>query len=184
MRQRALAITVQFKKTGSPAERPEDHHRRSRAQLRKRHDEQKKTDVPYSRAPKLKGSNFEKLKKLNLLDARTHNFTEAWNAGYAGEGSTVGVLDGGTDFGHPDLIGTWQTWQGARDTVATDDGWNGWPKAFDPYGTLQYLLFPDDLNDGLSWYTPTQGVSCPFLNHSNTCSVRFGTSTGPNGGPW
>ena len=28
--------------------------------------------------------------------------------------STVGVLDGGTDFGHPDLIGTWQTWSGAQ----------------------------------------------------------------------
>src|SRR3954452_21461894 len=28
---------VQFKKTGSPAERPEDHHRPSHAQLRKRH---------------------------------------------------------------------------------------------------------------------------------------------------
>jgi len=37
----------------------------------------------------------------------------AWDAGYAGEGVTVGVLDGGTDFGHPDLLGTWQVWSSA-----------------------------------------------------------------------
>ena len=42
---------VQDKRTGSPAERPEDHHRPSQAQLRKKHDDQKKTDVPYSEAP-------------------------------------------------------------------------------------------------------------------------------------
>ena len=48
------------------------------------------------------------------------------------------MLDGGTDFGHPDLIGTWQVWSGAP-----DPGWNGWPKAFDPYGTLQWLAAPN-----------------------------------------
>src|SRR4051812_8022949 len=79
---------VQHKKSGSPAERPEDHHRPSRGELRGRRDDQKNTDVPYSQAPPLKGSNFEKLKQLNLLDARTHNFTDAWNAGYDGSGST------------------------------------------------------------------------------------------------
>ena len=42
---------------------------------------------------------------LNVLDARTHRFSGAWNEGYTGEGSTVAVLDGGTDFGHPDLLG-------------------------------------------------------------------------------
>ena len=99
-------------------------------------------EVPYDQAPKLKGSNFEQLKKLGVLDAKTHNFADAWNAGYAGEGVTVGVLDGGTDFGHPDLIGTWQTWSGATDTATVDDGWNGWPKAFDPYGTLVCWRLP------------------------------------------
>src|SRR6478609_235636 len=171
---------VQFKKTGSPADRPEDHHRPSRGDLRHKHDEQQKTDVPYSQAPPLKGSNFEKLKKLNLLDARTHNFTDAWNAGFDGTGSTVGVLDGGTDFGHPDLLNTWQPWQGAKDTDTTDDGWNGWPKAFDPYGTLQILLAPELVTGGLSWYTPTTAISCPGLNPRGTCALRFGTRTGPS----
>ena len=73
--------------------------------------------MPYSKAPPLRKSNFDQMRKLDVLDGKTHDFTSAWNAGYTGEGSTVGVMDGGTDFGHPDLIGTWQTWSGARDTT-------------------------------------------------------------------
>ena len=34
-------------------------------------------DVPYSDAPPPKGSTFDKFKKLNVLDAKTHNFTPA-----------------------------------------------------------------------------------------------------------
>ncbi len=44
------------------------------------------TDVPYADAPPLKGSNFEALKKLALLDAKTHDFAEAWKMGYDGTG--------------------------------------------------------------------------------------------------
>ena len=62
-------------------------------------------DVPYSAAPPPRGSTFEQYRKLNVLDARTHNFTEAWNKGFTGKGSTAAVLDSGTDWGHPDLIG-------------------------------------------------------------------------------
>lgn len=171
---------VRFAKTGEPADRPDGHRRPSRAQLRDRHEGQRKTDVPYTQAPPLRRSNFDKLRKLNVLDARTHDFTGAWNAGFTGEGSTVGVLDGGTDFGHPDLIGTWQTWSGATDTDITDDGWNGWPKAFDPYGTLQLLLAPELVSGGLSWYTPTTAVACPSLNPRGTCALRYGTRTGPS----
>src|SRR4051812_8765474 len=58
---------IQKKQTGQPVDRPEDHHRISRAQLRKHHDEHEKTDVPYDEAPRLKGSNFERLKQLNVL---------------------------------------------------------------------------------------------------------------------
>ena len=58
-------------------------------------------EVPYDKAPPPRGSNFEQLKQLALLDARTHNFAEAWQAGYAGEGSVVAVLDGGTDWATP-----------------------------------------------------------------------------------
>ena len=33
---------------------------------------------------------------------------------------------------------------------------------------------------GLSWYTPTTAIACPGLTHDNTCSVRYGTRTGPS----
>jgi Subtilase family len=171
---------VELKQTGKPLgiPDPELNRRPSKATLRARRDALKRDDVPYDKAPDLARSNFDELKKLGVMDARTHDFASAWRAGYAGEGSTVGVLDGGTDFGHPDLIGTWQTWSGATDTATVDDGWNGWPKAFDPYDTLVWLAAPDFVDQGLSWYTPTQVKQC--TRHGNRCEVTFATRTGPS----
>lgn len=147
------------------------------------------TEVPYSEAPPLKGSNFEQLRKLNLLDARTHNFSGAWKAGYTGKGSTVAVLDGGTDFGHPDLIGTWRTWQ--ADEIApnqpTRQGWVGWPKAFDPFGVLIWLQAPQFVQQGLSWYTQTAArtgcIANPADEAAGVCRVTFATRTGPARSP-
>ena len=135
----------------------------------------RRSEVPYSKAPRLAGSHFDELRELGVLDAKTHNFVGAWEAGYTGEGSTVGVLDGGTDFGHPDLIGTWQVWSGLTGARA---GWNGWPKAFDPFGTLQWLAAPDQIDQGLSWYVTTEPASCP--RRTGNCSVDFATKTGPS----
>lgn len=134
-------------------------------------------EVPYAKAPAPAGSNFEELKKLALLDAKTHNFAEAWNAGFTGAGVTVGVLDGGTDFGHPDLLGTWQTW-----TNAPDPGWNGWPKAFDPYGTLIWLVDDSLVDQGLSWYTSTEAKACSTAakGKKQTCSVDYAVRKGPS----
>ena len=127
---------------------------------------------------------------MNVLDAKTHNFTGAWNAGFTGTGVTASVLDGGTDWGHPDLIGTWQTWTAADvANFGADPGWVGWPKAFDPYSTLVMLAAPDLIPQGLSWYTETQSAACTYVNKNgkptnkidkNTlCSVTFATQTGP-----
>jgi Subtilase family len=139
-------------------------------------------EVPYSEAPPLKGSNFEALRKLNLLDAKTHNFSGAWKAGYTGTGSTVSVLDGGTDFGHPDLIGTWQTWKASElPTTGSRVGWAGWPKAFDPYGTLVWLLAPSMVDVGLTWYTRTTAVT--GCTTGDFCTVSFATRTGPARNP-
>ena len=114
-----------------------------------------------------------------MLDAKTHAFADAWRAGFTGKGVTVGVLDGGTDFGHPDLIGTWQVWSSAP---GHDPGWDGWPKAFDPYGTLQWLAAPDQISGGLSWYTLTQAKTCALSGQGSKkrCSVVFATRTGPS----
>ena len=142
-------------------------------------------EVPHSAAPAPKGSNFEALKKLNLLDAKTHNFSGAWKAGYTGTGSTVAVLDGGTDFGHPDLIGTWRTWQDSEiaPSQTSRRGWVGWPKAFDPYGTLVWLSAPSFVNQGLSWYTRTTVKEGCIENAADAaagvCRVSFATRTGP-----
>jgi subtilisin family serine protease len=127
------------------------------------------SDVPFKAAPPPRGSTFDDFKKLNVLDARTHNFTEAWNQGITGEGSTVAVFDGGTDWGHPDLIG-------AR--VARDS--SGWPAAFDPFGTVQWLLAPQQIDQGLSWYVRTTATTCGAAGGSRTCRVDFATKTGPS----
>jgi subtilisin family serine protease len=93
---------VQFKRTGKPLGDPDPlvNRRPSTKRLRAAQEKLEQDEVPYSEAPRLKGSNFEELKRLGVLDAKTHKFAEAWKAGYTGAGVTVGVLDGGTDFGH------------------------------------------------------------------------------------
>jgi hypothetical protein len=102
--------------------------------------------------------------------------------GFEGQGTSISVMDGGTDWGHPDLIGTWQTW-GAD---APDPGWVGWPKAFDPYGTLQLLESFDQVEQGLSWYrltTPATGIRCAAARNAqerSTCAATFATPTGPS----
>ena len=101
---------VDFKQTGRPLGDLEPRKAPSRAQLDKALQHLYDNEVPYGEAPPLAGSNFEELKELALLDAKTHEFADAWDAGFTGTGTVVGVMDGGTDFGHPDLVGTWTTW--------------------------------------------------------------------------
>ena len=82
---------IQFKQTGQPlGVDPEVGNQPDKKTRNEALREFQKNSVPYDKAPPLKASNFEKLKKLNALDAKTHNFTGAWNAGFTGEGCTVG----------------------------------------------------------------------------------------------
>ncbi len=154
---------VDFSKTGSPlgVPDPELNKPMNVAALRDAMSKMKATDVPYSKAPKLKGSQFDEMKDLPVGDQATHNFNGAWDMGYTGDGVTVAVLDGGTDFAHPDLLGTWQVWSGisATNNPAIDPGWTGWPKAMDAYDTLVLLLAPEYVGEGLTWYTPTTAAA-------------------------
>jgi subtilisin family serine protease len=125
------------------------------------------SDTPYAAAPRPRGSTFDTFSKLNVLDARTHNFTGAWNQGLTGKGATVAVFDGGSDWAHPDLIGA----KIARDA-------SGWPAAFDPFGTVQWLLAPAQIDQGLSWYVRTTPATCALS--ASTCHVDFATRTGPS----
>lgn len=179
---------VDFEKTGSPLGSPEPtlNQRPSTASLQSFMNNLRKQEVPYSAAPQLRPSNFEALKELNLLDAKTHRFAAAWKAGYTGSGETVSILDGGTDWGHPDLIGTWNSWSGLADTAGSDDGWNGWPQAFDPYGTLIFLAAPQFVDQGLSWYVKTvEKTTADFTQNDQDLKhdlwrVSFATKTGPS----
>ncbi|HXG26677.1 MAG TPA: S8 family serine peptidase [Candidatus Binatia bacterium] len=170
---------IEFAQTGRPLGSKEPLSRPSHAQLDTVLKNLYKQEVPYSKAPPPAGSNFAELKELAVLDAKTHNFAEAWEAGYTGAGVTVGVLDGGTDFGHPDLLGTWQVWSGQTGPRA---GWNGWPKAFDPFGVLQFLA-STQVEQGLSWYTETDAAVCKDWASKGpkaTCSVKFNVRLGPS----
>src|SRR5262245_60370014 len=174
---------IDFRQTGRPLGTPDPDLTKipTKAALEAAISAQQAKEVPYPQAPQPKGSNFDELKDLKILDAKTHNFTEAWDAGFTGDGVTVGVLDGGTDFGHPDLLGTWQSWSGLTGARA---GWNGWPKAFDPFGTLQWLAAPSQIDSGLSWYVKTSAASCALSQAKDKnppeCSVTFATKTGPS----
>jgi subtilase family protein len=172
---------VELKQTGQPLGigDPDLGARAKKNDNKKMFKELLGKEVPYSKAPAPKGSNFEALKDVAALDAKTHRFADAWAAGYTGEGVTAAVLDGGTDFGHPDLLNTWQTWSGQTGSRA---GWNGWPKAFDPYGTLVLLAAPDTVDQGLTWYTKTTPITCPGPKDKapkGPCPARFATQTGP-----
>ena len=79
---------IELEQTGQPLGSPDP-------ELRRPFDKEKvnealkglyKREVPYSKAPALKGSNFEDLKKLAVLDAKTHDFADAWRAGFTGAG--------------------------------------------------------------------------------------------------
>ncbi len=161
---------IQLKQTGKPLGNPDPDIGRPKPSTKALKNALTKlaaAEVPYADAPPIKGSNFEELKKLNLLDAKTHDFSEAWKMGYDGTGVSVSILDGGTDWGHPDLIGTWLT------------GSAGWPQAYDPYDTLVLLIDPSQVDLGLTWYTPTQQKTGAPAG-AGQLKVTFATRTGPS----
>jgi hypothetical protein len=171
-------VPIDFAQTGRPLGIPDDEvgkqadPRALEARIKNFRDD----EVPYDEAPPLAESNFDEiLAEEPVLDAKTHGFHEAWQAGFTGEGSRVAVLDGGTDFGHPDLIGTWAT------NPAT-----GWPEAYDPYGTLLWLLAPQMVEQGLGWYSITEPVELPpgktkgkGPGVADIVKVRHSVPTGP-----
>ncbi len=158
---------IQFAQTGQPDNRPDTGRKVNLKKVGQKVRAAAASDVPYADAPPLATGHFNELKRLNLFDARAHQFSAAWKKGFTGQGATLSVLDGGTDFGHPDLLGTWKT------------GPSGWPDAYDPFSTLQILQAPDQVVDGLSWYSLTT-VAHVGKKGSATVSVPFTSQTGPS----
>ena len=118
---------------------------------------------------------------VELQDAAIHRFKAAWDKGYTGEGSRIAVLDGGTDFGHPDLVDTWST------------GADGWPEAYDPFGALQWAIgsltlpadepnevWPLDVVRGTSWYTRAPTYTATIGADPAVASVAATVRTGPS----
>ncbi len=74
---------------------------------------------------------------FEVSPAGPHKAEVAWKRGFRGEGVAVAVLDSGTDFAHPDLLGTQRIYSS---TVASQ--YNGWPMVFSPFS--QYIYFLDE----------------------------------------
>ena len=74
---------VQLKQTASPLGIPEPNLNQapSKSSLQSAMNDLRQQEVPYSGAPAPRGSNFDRLKQLGVLDAKTHKFADAWNAG-------------------------------------------------------------------------------------------------------
>jgi len=85
-----------------------------------------------------------------IFATQGHHATEAWAAGYTGDGVNVAILDAGVDFANPDLLDTW-----AVDENASSPYFQ-WPIAFDPNSMYSYLLadrtYPASSG---SWYADT-----------------------------
>ena len=103
-----------------------------------------------------------------------HESKKAWDKGFTGDGVRVADIDSGVDFCHPDLYGTWATFDVATARNYTYGGvpnyldyYDGWPIALSPISN--YALFfdlwyngaPTDLNTfayGLSKFADTRAA--------------------------
>ena len=79
---------VQLKQTASPLGIPEPNLNQapSNSSLQSSMNNLRQKEVPYSAAPAPRGGNFEQLKQLGVLDAKTHKFVDAWNQALPAKG--------------------------------------------------------------------------------------------------
>ena len=107
----------------------------------------------------------------DILDV--HDVKRAREAGFTGQGVTVGVVDTGVDFSHPDL-------QGAQATIQNDGPYSGWPFSYDTVSGLLYALDqkstigPDNFWDlsGMTGFVhtlPVENADCVAA----TCSANL-----------
>ena len=86
----------------------------------------------------------------NTIRATTgHHATEAWAAGYTGDGVRVAIMDSGVDFAHPDLLDTWAIIEDVASPYYL------WPIAFDPNSMFAYLVAGQVFPNANSWYVDT-----------------------------
>jgi len=107
---------------------------------------------------------------FDVLDV--HKSKKAWDLGYTGEGVKVLVNDTGSDFSHPDLVGTI-----ARVTDAQSP-YFGWPEMFDSFSMLNlaydYYLGTDYIKSGV-------GIFGMAPDYADTSTTRSGGDLTDNG---
>ena len=77
---------ISFEKDGEPLGTPDPElgKRPDVATQRQALDALRSEEVPFPQAPPLAGSHFDELRELGVLDAKTHNFVDAWDNGFSG----------------------------------------------------------------------------------------------------
>ena len=172
---------VQFKQTGQPSRRPTPRSAASRDQNAQRGP----ASVPETLRALRQGAAAEDLelrarsKGMDVPrreDAQLHG---AWKRRLHGRGRH------GCRPRRRHRLGPSRPARHVADVVrrdADDPGWDGWPKAFDPYDTLVMLAAPDFIDQGLTLVHADDGCgSCPRPRaRTATCAVTFATRTGPS----
>ena len=154
------------------ARQPGPGHRRARSRARRRSGRPwpscTTAEVPYADAPPLKGSNFEALKKLDLLDAKTHDFAEAWKMGYDGTGGQR------VDPRRRHRLGPSRPHRHLADRARAA---GRRPTTRSTRSSCWSIRARSTL--GLTWYTPTQQKTGAPAG-GGTSQVTFATRTGPS----
>jgi hypothetical protein len=94
-----------------------------------------------------------------------HKSKAAWDLGYTGQGVKVLVNDTGSDFSHPDLIGT---------IARIDDPgspYNGWPEMFDSFSMLNLAY---DYFYGTKYIKSGVGIYGYAPDYADTSTTRSG----------
>ena len=84
-----------------------------------------------------------------VFATKGHHATDAWAAGYTGDGVRVAILDSGVDFANPDLLDTWAV------DKSPSSPYFGWPMAFDPNSMFLYMFQSLVYPSVESWYVDT-----------------------------
>ncbi|MCS7222236.1 MAG: S8 family serine peptidase [Anaerolineae bacterium] len=116
-----------------------------------------------------------------------HESKKAWNKGYTGDGVRVANIDSGVDFCHPDLYGTWATFDVAAARNYSYGGvpnyldyFDGWPIALSPFSN--YALFFDLWYNGAP--TPLNAFAYGFSKFADTRASGVGNTIWFDGKPY